>query len=281
MPDWACVNGVFSPVDRATISINDRGLLFADSVYEVMLARDGLVIAGARHLARLARSLDAICISADLELVRRWVGETLLQSQLASGLLYLQVTRGTAPRQHLPAAGMTPNVIVTARQWAPIADSVRRQGVRVITTLETRWARRDIKTTNLLPNMLAKQQAAGVGAYEALFVDADGAVNEASSSNVFAVIGQTLVTPPCGHAILPGVTRDIVVELARESGRTVEERRLPRNELLAADEVFLSGTTTAVLGVTRVDETTIGPGEVGPVTRSLYESYLSAEERLA
>lgn len=280
MPDWACVNGHYSPIDRATISINDRGLLFADSVYEVILSRDGKLLAGERHFARLGRSLDALGISADLRQVRGWLAETLRQSELNSALLYLQITRGTAPRAHLAPTGLSPNVIITARAWTATEPSTRREGVHAITLADPRWQRRDIKTTNLLPNILAKQAAAAAGAYEGLFVEADGTVNEGTSANVAIVLRGTIVTPPHSHRILPGVSRDVVVELARRQGLRVDERPLSREELLAAGEVFLTGTTTEVQGVTRVDETTIGSGKVGPITWRLYEAYLDAAAEL-
>jgi len=280
MPDWACVNGFFSPIERATISINDRGLLFADSVYEVILSRGDLLLAVERHFARLARSLDALGIVADPRQTRAWLAETLRQSALERALIYLQITRGSAPRQHLAPQGLSPNVIITARAWTPTAASVRRQGVHVITLDETRWMRRDIKTTNLLPNVLAKQLATSAGAFEGLFVESDGSVNEGTSANVAAVVRGTIVTPPHSQRILPGVSRDIVVELARRQELPVEERPLLRSELLSADEVFLTGTTTEVQGVTRVDETKIGSGQVGPITWRLYEAYIDAADEL-
>lgn len=280
MPEWACVNGRFSPSHEATISIHDRGLLFADSVYEVLLAHGQRLLAGQRHFARLARSLDALRIAADLGQVRAWAAETLRQSQLERALVYVQVTRGSAPRQHLAPPGITPNVIVTVRNWTPMADSIRQAGVRVVLVDESRWQRRDIKSTNLLANVLAKQAAVEAGAFEALFVETDGTVNEGSSANVFAVREGKLITPPHGPAILPGVTRDIVVDLARELGLSVEERPLTRGELLEADEVFLTGTTAEVLGVREIDDVQIGSGEAGPVTRSLHAAYASAADRL-
>lgn len=280
MPDWACVNGLYSPLEQATISINDRGLLFADSVYEVLLARSDKLLAGARHFARLARSLDALGIAADLAETRAWLAETLRRSELGSALLYLQITRGSAARQHLAPQGLRPNVIVTARPWTATPPAQRRQGVRAILVEESRWLRRDIKTTNLLPNTLAKQAATAAGAYEALFVDRDDRVNEGSSANVFAVLGDTVVTPPHSHQLLPGVTRDIVVELARRQRLKVAERPLARDELLGAEEVFLTGTTTEVQGVTQIGDQQVGSGQVGKVTWSLYEAYLAAAEEL-
>ncbi|MBL9124575.1 MAG: aminotransferase class IV [Planctomycetaceae bacterium] len=280
MADWACVNGRFSPLEQATISINDRGLLFADSVYEVLLAEGTRLLAGARHFARLQRSLSALGIAAELPQVRAWVAETLRQSGCATALIYVQVTRGSAPRQHLPPPGLAPNVIVTVRAWQATEPATRRHGVRVITVPESRWARRDIKTTNLLPNFLAKQQAAAAGAYEALFVEADGTVNEGASANVAAVLEGVIVTPPQSPRILPGVSRDIVVELARRAGLRVEERTLTLDELLRAEEVLLTGTTTEVQGVTQIDDAAVGTGAVGPVTWQLYEAYRAAAAEL-
>lgn len=276
MPDWACVNGEYVALDEAKVSINDRGLLFGDSVYEVLHAHGGRLWLKQEHLARLANSLAAISLAADVLQVERWMEETLRQSGWSEALVYVQVTRGTAARSHIAPPDIRPTVIVTARGLRGLDDEIRQRGVSVITLPEPRWARRDIKSTNLLPNLLAKQQAEANGAFEALFVEADGTVNEGSSSNVFMVQKQTVVTPLLGPHLLPGVTRACVAELASQAELPVIERAVLREELDAADEVFLTGTTTEVLGVVQIDGSTIGDGTVGPVTGRLYDLYRRA-----
>ncbi|MBX3413745.1 MAG: aminotransferase class IV [Pirellulales bacterium] len=273
MPEWASVNGRFSSIDEATVPINDRGLLFADSVYEVFVAYGGRLWLEEEHYRRLAASLNALGITADLRQIRAWVAETVRQSQLGQALVYLQVTRGVAPRGHLPPQDLRPTVIVTARELRTLSAETHERGVPVITTPETRWARRDVKTTNLLANTLAKRAADAAGAFEALFVNPDHTLNEGSSTNFFLVKQGEVITPPKTHAILPGVSRDAVVELARSEGLKVAERPVSRDELLAADEVFLTGTTTEVLGVVSVDGQKIADGRVGPITQRLCAAF--------
>jgi D-alanine transaminase len=273
MSAWCCVNGRYGPIDEATVPINDRGFLFGDSVYEVFHVHDGRLWAAERHYRRLGRSLEAIGLNADLEAIRGWVDETLRQSRLAEAMVYLHVTRGVAPRNHAFPPDLKPTVVITVRPLVAMPEAERRRGVKAITVPEVRWRRRDIKSTNLLPNVLAKQQAIRAGAYEALFVEADGTVNEGSSTNVFLVRDGALHTPAKGPQILPGITRDLLVETAREQGYAVEERTVKLSELFEADEVFLSGTTTEALGVVEVDSRRIADGQVGLVTRGLFEAY--------
>lgn len=273
MPEVASVNGRLSRPEEATVSINDRGFLFADGVYEAFHVHNGRMWCADEHYARLANSLAAIDLQADVEQVRAWVEAAVAESRLIEALVYLQVTRGVAPRSHVPPPGIQPTVIVVVRELVPVPAELRRQGVRVITVPETRWARRDIKSTNLLPNVLAKQQAAAAGAHEAIFVERDGSVNEGASTNLFLVDGQQVVTPPLGPSILPGVTRNHVVELARRLGFEMIERRVEREELDRAHELFLVGTTTEVLGIVEVDGQSVAGGRVGHVTQRLYEAY--------
>lgn len=273
MPELACVNGIFSSMEEARVSINDRGLVFGDSVYEVLHVHRGRLWAAEQHYRRLARSLKAIGLEIDLAQVRAWVEEALRRSGLEEALVYLQVTAGAAPRDHVRPSGLVPTVIVTVRHLLPMLEEMRLQGVKAITVAEHRWRRRDIKSTNLLPNVLAKEQAQQVGAYEAILVEADGTVTEGASTNVFLVHQGQLHTPPRSHSILPGITRELLIETARELGYAVHERRISLGELYQAEELFLSGTTTEALGVVELDGFPIGSGRVGPITLRLYEAY--------
>ena len=273
MPEWSCVNGRFGPIEEATVPINDRGFLFGDSVYEVFHAHNGRLWAAERHYQRLERSLKAIDVVVDLVPIRRWVEQTLRESELTGALVYLHVTRGVAPRSHVFPARVKPTVVVTVRPLVAMSNAERLRGVKAITVPEFRWGRRDIKSTNLLPNVLAKQQAVEAGAYEALFVEEDGTLNEGSSTNVFVAQGSRLYTPAKGPHILPGITRDLLVETAREIDCIVDERPVKISELFEADEVFLSGTTTEALGVVDLDGRQIADGQVGPITRRLFDVY--------
>ena len=281
MGPMACVNGRFSTIEEASIPINDRGLLFGDSVYEVMVAVDGLLWCADAHVMRLERSLKAIEIVADVEKVRQCIAETVIRSGLRDAVVYVQITRGVADRSHLPTDGIEPTVIVTVRPRHDLDADTRQRGVSVLLVEETRWARRDIKSTNLLPNVLAQLTAKQQDADEALFVEADGTVNEGSSKNVFVVKNGRIETPQLGSHILAGITRQTVLRAAANLEIPIQEHDVSRDDVLDADEVFVSSTTSDVLGVTRVNDTVIGDGVVGPITIRLYDEYLAAARRTA
>ncbi|HOQ30373.1 MAG: D-amino acid aminotransferase [Armatimonadetes bacterium] len=274
MREVACVNGQFMPLAEACISVNDRGFLFGDSVYEVARTYEGRVWALDRHLERLRRSLEGIQIEGvDLNAVRANMLEAYQRSGFDNAVIYVQITRGAGPRSHVPDGPMKPTILITVRLCKGAREEQVRNGVEVILVDETRWARRDIKTTNLLPNILALQQAHARGAHEAVFVTDDGWVHEASHSNLFIVSGGVVRTPPKGPALLPGITRDLVLECARRAGIPAEELPVSREALLSADEVFLTGTSSEVLGVVRIDGQPVASGTVGPITRRLHALY--------
>ncbi|MBI3946451.1 MAG: D-amino acid aminotransferase [Armatimonadetes bacterium] len=275
MKEVACLNGRMLPLSEARIPVDDRGFLFGDSVYEVARTYGGRIWALDRHLARLRRSLAAIAIEgADLDALRADILEAHRQSEIETAVIYIQITRGVAPRSHVPDGAMTPTVLVTVRPLGgPGPTSRPDEGVRALLMPEARWARRDIKSTNLLPNILAKREARSAGAFEAIFTTDDGWITEGSSSNVFVVQAGTARTPPKGAHLLPGITRDLVIEITRDEGIPLEEALVSRADLFAADEVFLTGTGAEVIGVVRIDEETIGSGRVGPVTRRLLDAY--------
>lgn len=274
MNEVACINGRFMPLSEACVSVNDRGFLFGDSVYEVARTYGGRIWALRRHLDRLARSLEAIEITGvDLDALRENMLEAYRRAAAPDAVIYVQISRGVAPRSHLPNGPMIPTVLVTVRPLDSPPAKSWRDGVAAILVPETRWARRDVKSTNLLPNILAKQEAHRRGAFEAIFVTDEGWVDEGSSTNVFIVNSGIVRTPPKGHSLLPGITRDIVVETARREGIPVEELPVTREALLGSDEVFLTGTSSEVLGVVSIDGQQIGAGAVGAVTRRLHALY--------
>ena len=279
----AYVNGQYVPHGAAFVHVEDRGYQFADGVYEVVAVVGGRLIDEDAHLDRLERSLTEINVAAPMS--RRALGtvlrETVRRNRVRRGIVYLQVSRGVAPRDHpFPRHPARPSVVATARSIARLAPEAHPDGVRVISVPDIRWARCDIKSIALLPNVLAKQAAIESGAYEAWQVDREGAVTEGASTNAWIVdAGRRLVTRPLADAILGGVTRKVVLELACGEGLEFDERPFTVAEAKAAPEAFLTSTTSFVLPVVTIDDSRIGDGTPGPVTRrlqALIERHLAA-----
>ena len=275
----AYVNGRYAPHADAFVHIEDRGFQFADSVYEVWAVFAGALADEAGHFERLARSLGELRIpfpmsAAALKVV---VQRVVRLNKISDGLAYLQVTRGVAPRDHpFPNPAPRPTVVVTAKSVDMSASEARAaRGVAVITTPETRWARCDIKTTGLLPNVLAKQAAREAGAVEAWFVDELGLVTEGGSSNAWIIDANgVLRTRDIQSNILRGVTRRSLLGVAKALGLPFEERAFSVEEAKSAREAFITGAGSLVLPVIRIDETQIGGGAPGPVAKRLRELYI-------
>lgn len=280
--EWVYLNGRFVPYDEARLSVEDRGFLFADGVYEVIYYRRGRAFRMEEHLERLRRSAEGIRLElprplADLEAAASaLLARNGLEAEDAT--IYLQVTRGVARRQHAFPARPEPTVLMLGRKARTVDPARQERGVEVITLPDQRWHLCHIKSIGLLPNVLANQQAAEAGAYEAVFIR-DGRVTEGSHTNLFGVFGGVLRTHPADQWILAGITRQVVLELAGKLEIPVREEAFQAEELPNADELFLTGTTTAVLPVVRVDGHTIGGGKPGPVTRRLQEAYALELER--
>lgn len=277
MPDAVTVyfNGRFMSKDEVRLSPDDRGFLFADGAYEVVRSYRGRLFELDGHLARLARSLHELRIEGLAANVFRDVAARLIERNgLADheAVVYLQVTRGAAPRRHaFPPDGVAPTVYGTAYAIDP-PQAKWTTGVRVLLAPDVRWARCDIKSIALLPNVLANQQAKENGADEAVFVR-DGAVTEGSLTNVAAVRDGVLFTYPVSPYILPGITRAVVLRLCRSLAIPVQEFPVLEHELPAVDELMLLGTTTEVMPIVRVNDWTVGDGEPGPVTRRLQQAF--------
>jgi D-alanine transaminase len=274
MPNIAYVNGRFLPLSRATVSVEDRGFQFGDGVYELIRTYNGRIFRVDLHLARLKKSAEAIGLEPPYP-AARWktiLAELNRKCGYRSAKLYIQITRGNAPRNHPFPDRAHPTVVMTARRLEPPPRELYARGAGVITVPDLRWGRCDIKTINLLPNVMARQMAKTVGAAEALFVR-DGRVTEGSSSNVFVVSRGRVRTTPTGPGILPGVTRDLVLGIARSAGLAVTEADLPVERLFSADEVFLSGTTVEVLPVVRINGRRIGTGKPGRITDSIARAF--------
>jgi D-alanine transaminase len=274
----AYVNGRYRPHSESMIHVEDRGFQFADGVYEVCEVRGGRLVDERRHMARLTRSLDALRIDLPMSLAALGIvlRETVRRNRVRDGLVYLQVTRGTARRDHgFPPAGTAPGMVVTARSLDPArGERTAADGIAVITVPDIRWARVDIKAISLLPNVLAKQAAREQGAREAWFVDASGLVTEGSSSNAWIVTaGDEVVTRPADHSILKGVSRAVVLDAVAALGLTLVERAFTAKEAQAAREAFVTAASQIVQPVVRIDGKPIGDGHPGPVAIALRREF--------
>jgi D-alanine transaminase len=269
------LNGQFLPRSEAKLSVDERGFFFGDGVYEVTRAVRGTLFEWDRHARRLARGLSELRIGFDLDPramhdlhVRLLRENELLEGQAT---IYLQITRGAAPRTHrFPPAGTAPTVFLSATGFNPPHDK-RATGVPAVTYPDYRWSRCDLKTVNLLPAVMANQFAVDKGAYESIFIR-DAVVTEGSHTNVFGVIAGELRTYPNSNYVLPGVTRDVVLEIARELGIPVSETPIYRHEIAALEECFITGTTSDVMPVTSIDGAPVGKGRPGLITMKLYQA---------
>jgi len=275
------LNGKFVPYEQALIPIEDRGNLFADGVYEVVRIYGGRPLAMQAHIDRLVRSAAEIRLpEVDFDALKAAALELVDRNKVKDGTVYIHISRGAAPRNHLFPQGVRPTVFATARGLERPHASLRDEGVACVTTPDIRWLRCDIKSIALLPNVLAKQAAKDAGVFDAIFVRDDDVVTEATSANVFAVVGGEIVTHPENQRILPGITRRLVVALAAEAGIPVTCREILRDELVSVDELFLSGTTTEVMPVVKVDGRAVGEGKPGPITRRIIEKYDEMVEKI-
>ncbi|MEO9336858.1 D-amino-acid transaminase [Mesorhizobium sp. SB112] len=287
MPRIAYVNGRYVPHGAAVVHIEDRGYQFADGVYEVCEVARGHIIDMTRHLDRLSRSLSELSIAwpVDRGALQILMREVVRRNRVRNGLVYLQVTRGVASRDHVfPHPSTRPALVITAKHTDPTAAAKRAEsGIKVITVPENRWERVDIKSTGLLPNVLARQKAKSEGAQEAWFVDPDGTVKEGAATNAWIVTKDgTLVTRPAETGILRGVTRTTVFDVAAKLGFTIEERNFSVDEAKAAREAFITAATTIVMPVVAIDGSTVANGHPGSVALSLREAFFDvAEKKLA
>jgi len=274
----AYVNGRYLPHIQAGVHIEDRGLQFADAIYEVVGVADGHFLDEEEHLDRLKRSLGEIGMAlpmsrAALKLALR---EMARRNRIDSGLIYLQVTRGVVRRDHaVPDRPPRPTLIITARRLDPIGIRNRqKQGVHVITCRDERWARCDIKSTALLPNVLAKTTARKAGAFEAWLVDKEGFVTEGASTSVWIVDADgSIITRDLSNAILPGVTRLVILKAAEAAQLPVRERKFTVAEALAANEAFITAATLGATPVISIDGVPVGGGKPGPIVRRIQELY--------
>jgi len=279
-PGFVYLNGSFVPRDQAVMDVEDRGMMFADGVYEVLRAYNGRPLAEDLHLQRMTRSLRAIGLDSALVADLPAIGAELLQRNgWRDAAVYWQITRGGAPRHRAIPANVKPSILVMA--WpAPALEGLRSlRALRLISVPDRRWHRCSIKSLMLLDNVLAKQAAAEQGGDDALYVR-DGIVTESTATNVFIVREGALWTHPADDAILAGITRHLIFESARQQGLTVREAPFTQDEARRADEMFVTGTTTHVAAVTHVDGQPIGGGTAGEVTQRLHEALLAKIDAL-
>jgi len=286
MPRFAYVNGRYVRHADAAVHIDDRGFVFADAVYEVCQVQQGFIVDMTRHLDRLDRSLGEIRIRPPMPraALTGIMREVLRRNRVVNGMVYLQVTRGRAKRDHVfPSPEVRASLIVTAKAMNPAVNAAKyAAGIKAVTVADNRWGRVDIKTVGLLPNVLARQQAKDAGAQEAIFVDADGNVTEGGATNLWIVDrAGKLATRPADHAILRGVTRTTLLDVAKKLGIDVEERRFSVADMLEAREVFITGATTICLPVVSIDGQTIANGHPGMTAQKIRDAFFAVAEKTA
>ncbi len=279
--ELAYLNGWLGSLEEAVVSVNDRGYNFGDGVYEVIRVYDGVMFALEEHLERLAMSAAAVEI--DLPWGRAELREitagVLAESGIKDASVYIQVTRGTAPRDHLSDVDMRPNLLITVRHITEIDPALYSEGIKAITMPEFRWQMCHIKSISLQASVLAKRRASRAGAAEAFFVLPDGTVTEGASSNIFIVKDGVLMTHPAGSRILAGVMRHFVLRVAGSAGMSTLVQPFVLSDLLSAAEVFVTGTVAEIVPVVSVDGVTIGNGKPGPVTARLHKGYTALRTR--
>jgi D-alanine transaminase len=270
MSEVIWLNGEVMPLADARINVEDRGFQFADGVYEVIRIYNGKPFTLAEHLARLKNSADGIQLSLPMDpaTLASEILKFLPRAGILEGMIYLQLTRGVAPRNHIfPAAG--PTMLFYVRPLPPIPEPGTGEGVKLLAVPDERWKRCWIKSIALLPNVLAKNQAIAAGADEAVFIE-NGIVTECAASTIFAIIGRKIVTHPVGSKVLPGVTRSQLLELAPTVGLEVDERPFREEEGRRADELFITSTTREISWVARWNDRYIGQARCGPWTKKLH-----------
>jgi D-alanine transaminase len=272
------LNGQFLPLEEAKISVLDRGFIYGDGVYELVPVYGRRPYRLRQHLARLQRSLDGIRL-ANPHTDDEWeaiIAGLIGRMAFADQGVYLQVTRGAAKRDHAFPAGVAPTVFMMSNPLAlPSREQIER-GVAVVTAADERWLHCDLKTISLLGNVLARQLAVDAGATETVLFR-NGYLTEASASNVLLVRDGVIVAPPKDNQILPGITYDVAFELAREAGLPIQVRPVPKEEALAADEMWLSSSTKEVLAVTSLDGRPFGGGKPGPVFRKVHALFQASK----
>jgi D-alanine transaminase len=271
MPEIAYINEAFIPLEKAFVPINDRGYLFADGIYEVIVTRNGKPFLIKEHLERLQRSADAILLHlpAPLSALTTIIELGIKKAGFSETMVYIQITRGIESRRHNYSARLKANLTMTFRAHPEYDPRTLLKGVTIMTVPEIRWSRCDIKSIALLPNIMMKQKAVENGYQEALFVTKTGLVREATAANIFFIKDEVLHTPPADQHILNGVTRFYILQQANVHAIKLIERDCTLAEILKADEVFITSSTMDILPVIKIDETMIANGQPGPFSKTI------------
>ncbi|MBC8441830.1 MAG: aminotransferase class IV [Deltaproteobacteria bacterium] len=273
MPELAYLNGVIRPINETYVPIEDRGYQFGDAVYEFIASYNGKLFCLQEHLDRLEKSMEGLSFpKVDRKFIQNAIDELFEKAGMARAGLYIQISRGVAPRDHAWAKDIKLQIIMTIKNVIELDSKIRDQGIDIITVQDERWSNCDIKTVQILFNAMAKQKAKDQGAFDAIFISKDGIVREGTSSNFFLVKDGGLITHPLTKNILPGITRMVVMDLARNLGIKAEEKFLSKTDLFSAEEAFLTGTVTEILGIKTIDGVPIGKGKPGEITQKLYRA---------
>lgn len=274
METLANVDGRILPLKDVTVSVMDRGFLFGDAVYEVLRVYRGKPFLAGEHMARLSHSLESIRIQGvDVNRIARRMTETIAAGPFQEAIVYIQITRGAAPRAHGFPKDVKPFELLYVQEFSDPYTEMRTTGAPAIVLPDLRWKRCEIKSTNLLANVLALQAAKEAGCVEALLELADGTLSEGTHTSFFAVLDGVLRTAPKCPLILPGCTRDLVIRLAREQGISFADKAIMKKDVERISELFLTGTTSEVLPIVRIDSRPVGSGQPGPIARRLQTAY--------
>ena len=270
------LNGAFVPPEEAKISIFDRAVNFGDAVYEVAGVLEGKLVDFEHHMERYFSSLEKLSIPSPLskDEILQAFRELVKANNIEEGLVYMQVSRGVAERDFVWEEGMKPTVFMFTQPKLTIENEVAKTGIKVCSVEDIRWARRDIKTVNLLGQVLVKQMAHDQGAYEALMIDTEGHITECGSTSFFIIADNRIITRPLSNDILPGVTRRALVSLADGKNLELVEKKFTLADAISADEAFITGASSYVIPVTQIDDSKIGDGKPGPLTLKLREIYI-------
>jgi D-alanine transaminase len=278
----ANINGEITPLSEAKIPALDRGFLFGDAVYEVMWVNHGKMWLEEEHFIRLERSLNLIRIQGvDLVSLAARVYETIAEGKFKNAIVYIQITRGAAPRSHAFPKDVKPFEFLFVQEFNDPYAEMREKGIHLLSRPDIRWDHCDIKSTNLLANVLAIQESKEAGCQEVLFYLKDGTITESAHSSLFGVLDGTIYTSPSSELILPGITRNHLVNLIANNGIPIKEKSLQMEQLGQISELFITGTTSGVLPVVAVDKKVIGDGKPGPITRRVEKAYWDAVKNWA
>lgn len=274
MPELAYLNGKILPIHETYVPVEDRGYQFGDAVYEFITSYHGKLFCLEQHLDRLKNSMERMSFpKIERAFIEHAINDLFTKADIARAGIYIQISRGVAPRDHAWDKGLKTQLLMTIKKIKEYPLELREKGIEIITLEDERWSNCDIKTIQILPNAMAKQKARDNGAFDAIFVSKDGIVREGTSSNFFMVRNGKIITHPLTKNILPGITRKVTLDIAGSMGIKIQEKFISKAELFSADEAFLTGTISEILGIIAIDKYSIGTGRPGEITKKLYTAF--------